>query len=152
MPALQQRVPAVAPEPEVLLQLLLDEEPVGAPRKGGSVKTWSDYVAEAEQYRLYKQRCEQLEAALTEGWALELVERVERNHNELQQLGLTERESGEESRKLLGSMATDAVYFAALIRDARATLASGGDQREPRPTHAPDEPSDGRDLRGGILP
>jgi hypothetical protein len=64
MPALQQRVPAVAPEPEVLLQLLLDEEPVGAPRKGGSVKTWSDYVAEAEQYKHYKQRCEQLEAEL----------------------------------------------------------------------------------------
>jgi hypothetical protein len=37
------------------------------------VKTWSDYVAEAEQYKHYKQRCEQLEAELTEicricGW------------------------------------------------------------------------------------
>jgi DNA repair ATPase RecN len=31
------------------------------------VKTWSDYVAEAEQYRHYKQRCEQLEAEV-EDW------------------------------------------------------------------------------------
>jgi hypothetical protein len=33
-------------------------------------KTWGEYVEEAEQYKHYKQRCEQLEAAL-----LALIER-----------------------------------------------------------------------------
>jgi hypothetical protein len=59
---------------------------------------------------------------LTEDWALEIVERIEKQHNELQRLGLTERESSEASRKMLSSMATDAVYLAALIREVRATL------------------------------
>ena len=66
---------------------------------------------------------------LTTGWAMELVERVEASHNELQRLGLIERESGEASRKILGSMATDAVYFAGLIRDLLAATHSDSEER-----------------------
>ena len=76
----------------------------------------SAYLAAEEALRL-----------LTEGFALRITERVEQTHNEFQRLGLVEgrdNRDSEEGRKCLSSMATDAVYFASLVRDARAALAA----------------------------
>lgn len=80
----------------------------------------------ANGYLDLARRVQELQEALdklTEGFALTITERVERTHDEFQRLGLVEGRDDRDSeagRKCLGSMATDAVYFAALVRDVRA--------------------------------
>jgi hypothetical protein len=104
------------------------------------VKTWSDYVAEAEQYRHYKQRCEQLEADLqtarqatreTVPGLLDRIEHVEQRCEQVEAV-LTE------ICRICGWYATEhagpdlEVHHALkveLLDIAERALASGGDQR-----------------------
>jgi chromosome segregation ATPase len=116
------------------------------------VKTWSDYVAEAEQYRHYKQRCEQLEGHLklaierhndqvqrakdAEARHYRLGEAYESAEQRCEQLEAALRfcgEACEEIRELeepaaeIADVATSAAR--AMLDTIGAALASRGDQR-----------------------
>jgi hypothetical protein len=109
------------------------------------VKTWSDYVAEAEQYRHYKQRCEQLEAALNECQdsfaeveraairAMQRCEQLEAVYQAAETL-VNQWASPTPDREAAESAA---IALQRAVRqhraERRALRLSGGDQREPQP-------------------